>query len=93
MTHLRPMRLNDILHFNTCNYDKMTETYHLGFYMEYLAKWPELCNVVVDYPGGWDGDGKERIVGYGMLLSLFFFFFPQEGPMLRKHGGAKGNGR
>jgi N-terminal acetyltransferase B complex catalytic subunit len=79
------MRLDDILHFNSCNYDKMTETYQLGFYMEYLAKWPELCNVLVDYPGSWGGEGKERIVGYGMLLSLFRFSV--KGTMLRGQGG------
>jgi len=49
--------------------------------MEYLAKWPELCNVVVDYPNSWGGEGKERIVGYGMLHSLFSF--PSGCPMVR----------
>jgi len=77
MTSVRPMKLDDLLHFNTCNLDKMTETYHLGFYLEYLSKWPELCRVVVDFPGGHRkqkgvnrsvssmGGREERIVGYG----------------------------
>lgn len=63
------MKLDDLLHFNTCNLDNMTETYHLAFYMEYLSKWPELCRVLVDFPGrrakAGVGETKERIVGYG----------------------------
>lgn len=77
MTSVRPMRLSDLLHFNTCNLDNMTETYYLGFYMEYLSKWPELCRVVVDFPGGHGHsrggrkrERRERIVGYGMYFFL-----------------------
>lgn len=67
MTSVRPMGVDDLLHFNTCNLDQMTETYHLRFYLEYFRRWPELCRVVVDFPNfsAKNKVKKERIIGYG----------------------------
>eukprot|EP00808_Paulinella_micropora_P019213 g34406.t1 len=41
----------DIFRFANINLDSLTETYCNSFYLQYLAKWPEL-NVVVEAPGG-----------------------------------------
>jgi N-terminal acetyltransferase B complex catalytic subunit len=36
----------DLLRFNPCNLDHLTETYNIGFYLEYFTKWPSLCKVI-----------------------------------------------
>lgn len=36
----------DLLKFNPCNLDHLTETYNIGFYLEYFTKWPQLCKVI-----------------------------------------------
>eukprot|EP01098_Paradermamoeba_levis_P004721 TRINITY_DN2009_c0_g1_i1.p1 TRINITY_DN2009_c0_g1~~TRINITY_DN2009_c0_g1_i1.p1 ORF type:complete len:173 (+),score=28.03 TRINITY_DN2009_c0_g1_i1:99-617(+) len=41
MTALRPFVCSDLFRFNNVNVDKLTETYNLGFYLQYLAKWPD----------------------------------------------------
>ena len=41
----------DLLHFNPCNLDHLTETYNIGFYLEYFTKWPSLCKVVESETG------------------------------------------
>lgn len=46
----------DLLRFNNVNLDPLTETYHMGFYLQYLAKWPEYC-FTAEGPGA-------RIMGY-----------------------------
>jgi len=46
------MRPNDLVKITVTNLDHLTETYNIGFYLEYLTKWPELCQVVE----GIDGD-------------------------------------
>uniref|UniRef100_A0A6U1HGY3 N-acetyltransferase domain-containing protein n=1 Tax=Tetraselmis chuii TaxID=63592 RepID=A0A6U1HGY3_9CHLO len=43
MTTIRRFCCDDLLSFNKVNLDVFTETYHLGFYLTYLAKWPEYC--------------------------------------------------
>jgi N-terminal acetyltransferase B complex catalytic subunit len=58
MATIRPMRPNDLLLISSTNLDHLTETYNISFYMEYLTKWPELCQVIE----GIDGD----IEGYSM---------------------------
>lgn len=40
------MTPTDLLRFNPCNLDHLTETYNIGFYLEYFQKWPQLCKVV-----------------------------------------------
>jgi N-terminal acetyltransferase B complex catalytic subunit len=49
------MRADDLLKFNTCNLDHLTETYNTGFYLEYLAKWPHLCRVIEGHDGKIEG--------------------------------------
>ena len=41
----------DLLKFNPCNLDHLTETYNIGFYLEYFTKWPSLCKVVESEDG------------------------------------------
>ena len=41
MTFYRPFTCEDMLKFNRVNLDPLTETYAIGFYLQYLAKWPE----------------------------------------------------
>lgn len=54
MTH------SDLLRISSTNLDHFTETYNIGFYLEYLTKWPELCQVI-------EGQDEE-IEGYSMSL-------------------------
>lgn len=59
------MRPNDLFHISATNLDHLTETYNIGFYLEYLTKWPDLCRVIE----GMDG----KIEGYsGFTLSFTF---------------------
>lgn len=45
MTTLRRFRCEDLFKFNNVNLDKLTETYNLNFYLQYLARWPDMCLV------------------------------------------------
>lgn len=56
MSTLRPFSAFDLLKFNNVNLDPLTETYNMGFYLSYLAKWPDLCHYA-EAPGG-------RSIGY-----------------------------
>lgn len=56
MTTLRAFSAFDLLRFNNVNLDPLTETYTVGFYLQYLAKWPDLC-YTAEAPGG-------RAMGY-----------------------------
>jgi N-terminal acetyltransferase B complex catalytic subunit len=58
------------LRFNNVNLDAYTETYNLGFYLQYLVTWPEY-NYVVDSIGS-------RVVGY--------LYGKAEGPGEKWHG-------
>jgi len=42
MTTYRRFEMNDLLRFNNINLDVLTETYNMPYYMQYLAKWPQL---------------------------------------------------
>lgn len=55
MSSVRPMEATDLLKFNATNLDPLTETYNLGFYLDYLAKWPHLCRVLVSPTGTIEG--------------------------------------
>ncbi|KAF1353621.1 acyl-CoA N-acyltransferase [Delphinella strobiligena] len=55
MSSVRPMTPMDLLSFNACNLDHLTETYNIGFYLEYFSKWPELCMVLEGRAGRIDG--------------------------------------
>jgi hypothetical protein len=61
MATIRPMRPADLLLISSTNLDHLTETYNISFYMEYLTKWPELCQVIE----GIDG----KIEGYSTLAA------------------------
>lgn len=41
----------DLLKFNPCNLDHLTETYGIGFYLDYFRQWPRLCKVI-ESPSG-----------------------------------------
>ncbi|KAG8769637.1 N-terminal acetyltransferase [Serendipita sp. 411] len=56
MSTLRPFRATDILRFNNVNLDVWTETYGTAFYLNYLARWPDLCCVEESTTG--------RMMGY-----------------------------
>ena len=51
MANVRPMTATDLLRFNPCNLDHLTETYNIGFYLEYFTRWPNLCKVIEDENG------------------------------------------
>ncbi|TRY63666.1 hypothetical protein TCAL_00860 [Tigriopus californicus] len=58
MTSLRPFTCDDMFRFNNINLDPLTETYGVGFYLQYLARWPEYF-VVAEAPSG-------QLMGYIM---------------------------
>lgn len=51
----------DLFKFNPCNLDHLTETYNIGFYLDYFTKWPQLCMVLEDARG--------QIEGYSIYTS------------------------
>ncbi|KAF2461266.1 acyl-CoA N-acyltransferase [Lineolata rhizophorae] len=55
MASIRPMTALDLFHFNQTNLDHLTETYHIGFYLEYLSRWPHLCRVIEGHDGTIEG--------------------------------------
>lgn len=63
MSTIRPMRPDDLLRISSTNLDHLTETYNIGFYLEYLTKWPELCQVLEGING--------EIQGYSMSCSSY----------------------
>lgn len=56
MANFRRFRPDDVNKFSKCNLDPFTETYELGFYLQYYAKWPALFQVAEDQDG--------NIIGY-----------------------------
>jgi len=58
MTSLLPFHCDDLLRFNDVNFDPLTETYGMSFYMSYLARWPEYFQKLENPQG--------EIVGYIM---------------------------
>ena len=48
----------DLLKFNQCNLDHLTETYNIGFYLDYFTRWPQLCLVLEDSHGQIEGYSK-----------------------------------
>ena len=51
MTTLRQFTCDDMFRFNPINLDPLTETYGVGFYLQYMARWPEYF-VVAEAPDG-----------------------------------------
>lgn len=64
ITRMSPL---DLLDLNLTNLDPLTENYDLGFYLNYLTKWPSLFSSVKDRDAG--------VVGYSMD-------FPQNSPSM-----------
>ena len=63
MTTFRPFSLLDLFTFNQVNLDILTETYNVGFYGKYLAKWPQYCKVAVNVSGDIQGYVLGKIEG------------------------------
>ena len=61
MSSIERMSPLDLLNLNLTNLDPLTENYDIGFYLNYLNKWPSLFSAVKDHEAG--------IVGYSMLNS------------------------
>lgn len=61
MVSFRQFRPGDLNRISKCNLDPLTETYDLGFYLQYHAKWPSLFQVAEDERG--------NIVGYSTSTS------------------------
>jgi N-terminal acetyltransferase B complex catalytic subunit len=55
MATIRPMRPTDLMRISCTNLDHLTETYNIGFYLEYLTKWPELCQIIEGIDGEIEG--------------------------------------
>ena len=72
MTTLRQFTCDDLFRFNPVNLDPLTETYGVGFYLQYLARWPEYF-LVAESP-------SNDIMGYimgkaeGMINSFYYAF-------------------
>ena len=60
MASIRPMAAMDLLKISSTNLDHLTETYSVGFYMEYLTKWPDLCRVIEGHDGKIEGYSKHQ---------------------------------
>ncbi|KAF4582927.1 N-acetyltransferase 5 [Ophiocordyceps camponoti-floridani] len=58
MTTFRRFEFNDANKISRCNLDQLTETYDVGFYLQYYAKWPSLFYVCED--------DQKNIIGYIM---------------------------
>ncbi|XP_063899895.1 N-alpha-acetyltransferase 20-like [Zophobas morio] len=56
MTSYRRMVCDDLFKFNNINLDPLTETFNIGFYLQYLVAWPNL-SVVAEAPDG-------KLMGY-----------------------------
>ena len=59
MATFRRFRPEDVNRLSKCNLDPYTETYDLGFYMQYHAKWPSLFQVAEDQHGNIIGYSRE----------------------------------
>ncbi|KAL1918472.1 uncharacterized protein VTP21DRAFT_3132 [Calcarisporiella thermophila] len=58
MSCLRRFKATDLFRFNNINLDVLTETYNISFYLQYLARWPDLF-CVQESPNG-------KLMGYFM---------------------------
>ena len=67
MTTLRAFTTDDLFMFNGVNLDALTETYNMGFYMGYIARWPEMCLVAEAASGDVAGYVLGKAEGSGEL--------------------------
>ena len=70
MANFRRFRPDDLNKLSKCNLDPYTETYELGFYLQYYAKWPSLFQVAEDQDG--------NIIGYSECRQLLREHCPYE---------------
>lgn len=61
MSSIRRLSPMDLFSLNLTNLDPLTENYDLGFYLNYLMRWPSLFSAVEDHSGS--------IVGYSTSSS------------------------
>ncbi|GKT23230.1 hypothetical protein ADUPG1_012362 [Aduncisulcus paluster] len=66
----RPFHVDDFFCFNNVNFDPLTETYHPAFYMPYLTRWGDICEIEESFGGD--------ICGYMIAKA--------EGPGADRHG-------
>ena len=59
MTSIHRLNPTDLFSLNLTNLDPLTENYDLGFYLNYLMRWPSLFNAVEDR--------NEGTVGYSTI--------------------------
>lgn len=65
MTSLTSFHCKDLLKFNLVNFDPLTETYALSFYMSYMAHWPEYFQKVENVSGNCVGYIMGKAEGNG----------------------------
>ncbi|CAO3687349.1 unnamed protein product [Umbelopsis vinacea] len=58
MSQLRRFKATDLFSFNNVNLNVLTETYNISFYLQYLARWPDLFSVQTTAQG--------NVMGYVM---------------------------
>jgi N-terminal acetyltransferase B complex catalytic subunit len=67
MTTVRPFTCDDLFLISRVNLDKLTETYQMPFYQQYLATWPEYNAVAVAPSGACMGYVLGKVEGSGPL--------------------------
>ena len=63
MTTVQPFSILDLLEYNNINLDILTETFGIGFYGLYIAKWPEYCISVLNKSGAIFGYRLGKVEG------------------------------
>ncbi|CAK77295.1 unnamed protein product (macronuclear) [Paramecium tetraurelia] len=63
MSTIKPFQIFDILDYNNINLDILTETFNVGFYGKYIAKWPEFCISIKNHFGNFQGYLLGKIEG------------------------------
>ncbi|KAJ2384457.1 N-acetyltransferase [Coemansia sp. RSA 2559] len=63
MSSIRRFKAMDMFQFNNINLDKYTETYHLGFYLSYMSRWPDLFSVAESAGGALMGYVMGKVEG------------------------------
>lgn len=67
MTTLRRFEATDLFKYANVNLDPLTETYHLSFYLQYLATWPDYFTVAESPSGNVMGYIMGKAEGQGKL--------------------------
>lgn len=63
----------DLLRFNPCNLDHLTETYNIGFYLDYFTRWPQLCKVMENESGQIEAYSMYSNISPSCLFALLCF--------------------